>query len=77
MLDFPRWKTISISLILALGVLMAIPSLLPAGAAKYYPSFLPQEKINLGAPSRGEARQSLRYRPEGCGVVDDCDQPAL
>src|SRR3989344_2111988 len=64
MLDFPRWKTISISLILALGVLMAIPSLLPAGAAKYYPSFLPQEKINLGLDLQGGSHILLEGDPK-------------
>jgi len=64
MLDFPRWKTISISLILAFGVLMAIPSLLPAGAAKYYPSFLPQEKINLGLDLSGGSHILLEGDPK-------------
>ncbi len=63
MLDFPRWKTISISLILAFGVLMAIPSLLPAGAAKYYPSFLPQETINLGLDLSGGSHILLEGDP--------------
>ena len=30
MLDFPRWKTIGISIILLLGILFAIPSFLPS-----------------------------------------------
>lgn len=63
MLDFPRWKTISISLLLALGVLLAIPSLLPAGAAQYYPSFLPQAKVNLGLDLQGGSHILLEGDP--------------
>ena len=30
MLDFPRWKVWSISLVIQIGILFAIPSMLPA-----------------------------------------------
>jgi preprotein translocase subunit SecD len=53
-LDFPRWKTWLISLTVAFGVLLAIPSLL-AGTpfAKSWPSWLPGDKINLGLDLAG------------------------
>ncbi len=64
MLDFPRWKTISTGLLLALGVLLAIPSLLPASVAQYYPSFLPQAKINLGLDLQGGSHILLEGDPK-------------
>ncbi len=64
MLDFPRWKTISTALLLAFGVLLAIPSLLPASVAKYYPSFLPQSTINLGLDLQGGSHILLEGDPK-------------
>ncbi len=63
MLDFPRWKVISISLILAFGVLMSIPSLLPGTAFKYWPSIFPQETINLGLDLSGGSHILLEADP--------------
>ena len=67
MLDFPRWKVISISLLLAFGVLMSIPSLLPASALKYWPSFLPEETINLGLDLQGGSHILLEADPTDVG----------
>ncbi len=53
MLDFPRWKTLSISLLLAVGVLLALPSMLGSFGTKYWPEFLPDAKINLGLDLAG------------------------
>jgi preprotein translocase subunit SecD len=52
MLDFPRWKVLSISLSLLLGVLLAIPSLLPERVTATWPSFL-APRINLGLDLAG------------------------
>lgn len=52
MLDFPRWKTISISIILVLGILFAIPSFLPEKTRDMLPSFA-QTKVNLGLDLAG------------------------
>ncbi|MBW8296721.1 protein translocase subunit SecD [Sphingopyxis sp.] len=52
MLDFPRWKTISISIILLLGVLFSIPSFLPEKTLNNLPSFM-QAKVNLGLDLAG------------------------
>ena len=38
MLDFPRWKTIGISIILLLGILFSIPSFLPEKTRDSLPS---------------------------------------
>jgi len=53
-LDFPRWKVWMVSLVVALGVLLSIPSLL-AGTpySKYWPSWLPGQKISLGLDLAG------------------------
>ena len=65
MLDFPRWKVWLIALVIALGVLLSIPSLIGGTkAAEYWPSWLPQYKISLGLDLAGgshllyEANQS-------------------
>ena len=54
MLDFPRWKVWLVSLVVAIGVILSIPSLIertPAAAA--WPSWLPQYKISLGLDLNG------------------------
>jgi preprotein translocase subunit SecD len=53
MLDFPRWKIIGISLVIAIGILFAIPSMLPGSARAAWPSWLPQSEINLGLDLAG------------------------
>ncbi len=52
MLDFPRWKVIGISVILALGVIFSIPSFLPQKQFESLPSFA-QMKVNLGLDLAG------------------------
>src|SRR3954469_3354365 len=54
MLDFPRWKVWLVSLVVAAGVLLSIPSLLagtPYGSA--WPKWLPQYRISLGLDLAG------------------------
>ena len=53
MLDFPRWKTFSIWAVVLLGILFAIPSLLPEKAREHWPAFLPHSTINLGLDLAG------------------------
>lgn len=52
MLDFPRWKTVGISIILLLGIIFSIPSFLPEKAFDSLPSFA-QAKVNLGLDLAG------------------------
>src|SRR3546814_4837361 len=52
MLDFPRWKTIGISIILLLGILFSVPSFLPEKMRDSLPSAL-QAKVNLGLDLAG------------------------
>ncbi|MEO5809263.1 MAG: protein translocase subunit SecD [Sphingomicrobium sp.] len=51
MLDFPRWKVWFILLIIAIGVLFAVPSLMPANTK--LPGFLPKSRISLGLDLAG------------------------
>lgn len=54
MLEFPRWKVWLVSLVVAIGVLLSIPSLIagtPLG--KDWPSWLPQYRISLGLDLAG------------------------
>jgi len=54
MLDFSRWKIWSISLVILVGILFAIPSLIAGTTVSdRYPSWLPSAKINLGLDLAG------------------------
>ncbi len=59
MLDFPRWKVWSISLIIAIGVLMSIPSMMPRSALAKWPSWLPSATISLGLDLAGGSQLLL------------------
>jgi preprotein translocase subunit SecD len=54
MLEFPRWKVWLVTLVVAIGVLLSIPSLI-AGTpvAGSWPKWLPQYKISLGLDLAG------------------------
>ncbi len=51
MLDFPRWKVISIWLVLAFGILLSIPSFLPQAMTDRWPVHAP--RVNLGLDLSG------------------------
>jgi preprotein translocase subunit SecD len=51
MLDFPRWKVLSICLLLALGILLSIPSFLPQSMTDTWPVHPP--RVNLGLDLSG------------------------
>ena len=54
MLEFPRWKVWLVSLVVAMGVLLSIPSLLAGtSVASDWPSWLPQYRISLGLDLAG------------------------
>jgi preprotein translocase subunit SecD len=53
MLDFPRWKVWSTSLVCLIGILFAVPSLVPESVVAKWPGFLPHERINLGLDLAG------------------------
>lgn len=53
MLDFPRWKRLSIFIGLAVMIALAIPSFFPKSAREQWPSWIPQPAINLGLDLAG------------------------
>lgn len=54
MLEFPRWKVWLIGIVIAIGVLLSIPSLIAGTpAAGAWPKWLPQYKISLGLDLAG------------------------
>ncbi|MEJ7777639.1 MAG: protein translocase subunit SecD [Sphingomicrobium sp.] len=59
MLDFPRWKVLSIWGLVALGILFAIPSLVPANLLQRYGAWLPDAKISLGLDLSGGSQLLL------------------
>jgi preprotein translocase subunit SecD len=71
MLEFPKWKVWLVSLVVALGVILSIPSLI-AGTpyASAWPKWLPQYRVNLGLDLAGgshllleaDAQDALKQR---------------
>src|SRR4051794_39446205 len=71
MLEFPKWKIWLVSIVVAIGVLLSIPSLI-AGTplAGSWPKWLPQYRISLGLDLAGgshllleaDARDALKQR---------------
>ncbi|HEY8591889.1 MAG TPA: protein translocase subunit SecD [Sphingomicrobium sp.] len=59
MLDFPRWKIAAIWLTILIGIFFALPSLLPSQARSAWPSWLPEEHINLGLDLAGGSQLLL------------------
>ena len=53
MLNFPRWKVIGIWAILAFGILLSVPSLLPPVASQYLPAWAQKIHVNLGLDLAG------------------------
>jgi preprotein translocase subunit SecD len=53
MLDFPRWKVWSTSLVCLIGILFAVPSFFPESVVAKWPGFVPHEQINLGLDLAG------------------------
>ena len=52
MLDFPRWKTITVTLTLIIGVLLAMPTLIPGTWTNSLPAWA-APKVNLGLDLAG------------------------
>jgi preprotein translocase subunit SecD len=59
MLNFPRWKIWGISLICVFGVLLAIPSFVPASVSAYLPRFVQAIHVNLGLDLAGGSQLQL------------------
>ena len=48
MLYFSRWKTISIWVVVLLGVLFALPNVYPEGLKSQLPDWFPKREMTLG-----------------------------
>jgi preprotein translocase subunit SecD len=59
MLDFPRWKVWLVSLTILVGVLLAVPSLLPKDQVERWPGWLPSARVNLGLDIAGGSQLLL------------------
>jgi preprotein translocase subunit SecD len=53
MLYFPRWQTIAIWLVVAVGALFAAPNLIPQSVLNNLPSWLPKRQMVLGLDLQG------------------------
>jgi preprotein translocase subunit SecD len=53
MLDFPRWKIWAVSLTILLGILYALPNMLPSSVLNGLPGWAPSQQLNLGLDLRG------------------------
>jgi preprotein translocase subunit SecD len=53
MLDFPRWKVWSVSLLCLIGIAFAIPSFFSESTVAKWPSFVPKTQVNLGLDLAG------------------------
>ena len=53
MLDFPKWKVWAVMLPILIGILLAIPSMMPASQAARLPSWMPDARISLGLDLAG------------------------
>ena len=53
MLDFPRWKVWSVSLLCLIGIALAIPSFVPESQVAKWPAFVPSSRISLGLDLAG------------------------
>ena len=60
MLDFPRWKTLSILAACLFFVLAALPNVLSPSARESWPDWLPQQTVNLGLDLRGGSHLLLQ-----------------
>ncbi|HEX8533386.1 MAG TPA: protein translocase subunit SecD [Allosphingosinicella sp.] len=59
MLDFPRWKVLGVVLLCLVGVLFAIPSLVPASQVAKWPGIFPSARVNLGLDLAGGSQLLL------------------
>lgn len=53
MLDFPRWKVWGVSLLVLFGILLTVPTFVPAAQVERWPGFLPSARVNLGLDLAG------------------------
>ncbi len=59
MLDFPKWKVWAVTLIILVGIILAIPSLMPKSQAAKLPGWMPDARISLGLDLAGGSQLLL------------------
>tara|TARA_R110002096_G_scaffold367840_1_gene561131 strand:+ start:73491 stop:75104 length:1614 start_codon:yes stop_codon:yes gene_type:complete len=64
MLDFPRWKILTILMVSFIGVLMAMPNFLSDEQIEGLPGFLPTSQVTLGLDLQGGAHFLLEVDTE-------------
>lgn len=82
MLDFPPMRRFMLSAIVLLGILLAIPSVLPRSYLAQIPDFIPKETINLGLDLAGGSHILLEADSSQLGqarleALEDSVQNAL
>lgn len=65
MLDFPRWKIITITLVSLIGMLLAVPNFLSEEQLENLPSFFPKNQITLGLDLQGGAHLLMEVDVSG------------
>lgn len=68
-MTFPRWKEILVWCVCALGILCALPNILPDSFLNKLPDFFPKQKVYLGLDLRGGAHLLLEVDINS--VIDD------
>ncbi len=53
MLQLPRWRVIIVIAVSVLGILFALPNVLPASVRNHLPAWLPHKTLNLGLDLQG------------------------
>jgi preprotein translocase subunit SecD len=59
MLDFPRWKSWGIWLVILIGIALAIPSMIPKSQVERWQDWLPSARISLGLDLAGGSQLLL------------------
>jgi len=77
MLHFPKWKIITVLLVLIVGTVLAIPSLLPRPTLDAMPDWLPKATVSLGLDLQGGSHLLLEVDMQSLikerldGVLDE------
>jgi len=69
MLQFPRWKLILVAIVVAFGIIFALPNIFSASTLANLPSWLPHKRVNLGLDLQGGAH--LLYQIDEKEMIED------
>lgn len=69
MLEFPRWKVISIALFSLIGVMLAVPNFLSDEQIENLPGFFPSSQVTLGLDLQGGAHFLMEV--DTAGVISN------